>query len=36
MSFKSINPATGDVVAEFPANTKEEIEAALEASARAF
>ena len=36
MSFKSINPATGDVVAEFPANTKEEIDAALEASARAF
>jgi succinate-semialdehyde dehydrogenase / glutarate-semialdehyde dehydrogenase len=36
MSFTSINPATGEVVAEYPASTKEEIEAALAASAEAF
>jgi succinate-semialdehyde dehydrogenase/glutarate-semialdehyde dehydrogenase len=36
MSFKSINPATGEIVAEYPAHTNEEIEAALEASAEAF
>lgn len=36
MSFTSINPATGEVVAEYPATTREEIEAALDASVLAF
>jgi succinate-semialdehyde dehydrogenase / glutarate-semialdehyde dehydrogenase len=36
MSFTSINPATEEVVSEYPASTPEEIEAALDASAKAF
>ena len=36
MSFKSINPATEEIVAEYPAHTDAEVEAALEASANAF
>ncbi len=36
MSFKSINPATGELVAEYPASTSEEIERALETAAQTF
>jgi succinate-semialdehyde dehydrogenase/glutarate-semialdehyde dehydrogenase len=36
MSFKAINPATEEVIAEYPNHTPEEIEAALDASVRAF
>lgn len=36
MSFTSINPATEEIVVEYPASTPEEIEAALVASAAAF
>ena len=36
MSFTSINPATGEVIADFAAHTAEEIESAVLVSARAF
>ncbi len=36
MSFTSINPATGEVVAEFEGHTPEQVEAALALSARTF
>ena len=36
MSFVSINPATEEIVAEYPATTDAEVEAALQASANAF
>ncbi|HQU26027.1 MAG TPA: NAD-dependent succinate-semialdehyde dehydrogenase [Acidimicrobiales bacterium] len=36
MAFASVNPATGEVVAEFEGHTPEQIEAAVALSARAF
>ena len=36
MSFTAINPATEEVIAEYPNHTHEEIEAALQASVIAF
>ena len=36
MSFVAINPTTEEVIAEYPASTPEEVEAALAASAKAF
>lgn len=36
MSFTAINPATEEVIASYPAHTREEIEAAISAAATAF
>ena len=36
MTFRTINPATEDVIAEYPANTPEEVEAALDTATAAF